>query len=619
MNKLLLPLLMVLTQLCYGQATFTDQSILLGFPKTNSGAPIGMNDMNNDNRDDIIFLDDTNSLIIFYKNADNSFTKHVHGNIFGSSWALAVGDTNNDGFGDMITGGAYNDVKHITGSAAGTYTSSNLPGPSIFVQGSSLADINNDGFLDAMSCHDDGPSSIWLNDGLGQLSYSGTSVIDFNKFPTTEDNSGNYGITWTDFDLDGDIDLYIAKCRLGAFSPTDVRRINQLWVNDGFNNFTETAGRYGLAIGAQSWVAEFQDIDNDGDLDIFIGNHDVNSQLFENVDGSYVDITAASGILAQGSTLIQTAMRDMDNDGFVDLLISRKYFKNNGDKTFTEMPSPFGNYHTMALGDLNEDGYIDMVAGYGFGFNSPSNTADKLWINNRQSNHFLAVNLIGTVSNASAVGAVIELHGAWGTMIREVRAGESYGITHSFVQHFGLGTHYDIDKLVIKWPLGTESVYEDILPNQTLTIPETGCDPINVELASNGKTTLCPVETVDLQIDIPSGASAMWSDGSTSNTITVSSPGDYNVTVTAPNGCQSVSRTISIKMNAVDCLDPCEDNYIFYGTTSPDIYSVRQFIKSEALVNQGNVEFKANDFITMNSGFEVSTNATFLAEMVGCN
>lgn len=604
---------------CVGQASFINQSNLLGFPTTNSGAPIGISDMNNDNRDDIVILDDTQNLIIYTQNVDHTFTKQSHGSVFGSSWAISLGDTDNDGHGDVVTGGAYNDVKHIRASGTGTYSTTVLTGPGIFVQASAIADINNDGFLDAMNCHDDGPNTIWVNDGLGNLSYSGTSIIDFNKFLTPEDNSGNYGVCWTDFDLDGDIDLYISKCRLGVSDTSDPRRINQLWVNDGANNYAEQADKAGLAIGAQSWVSEFQDIDNDGDLDVFVGNHDVNSQLFENVDGKYVDITSTSGIVASGGSLIQCVMRDMDNDGFVDLLVSGRYFENNGDKTFTEKVNPFGNNHTMAVGDLNEDGFVDMIAGYGFGYNSPSNTADKLWINARNANHFLAVNLIGTVSNASAVGAVIELHGGWGTMIREVRAGESYGITNSFVQHFGLGSYYDIDKLVVKWPSGIESTYEDILPNQTLTIPEVGCNPVNVEISFSENTFLCPTQTVTLDIDIPNANTATWSNGSTGNSITVSSAGDYNVTVTGPNACQTISRTITIIEDPVACLDPCEDYYVLHGITNPKAYKARNYIKSDGLVDQGLVELKANSFISMEMGFEVSPNATFLADMNGCN
>jgi len=131
-----------------------------------------------------------------------------------------------------------------------------------------------------------------------------------------------------------------------------------------------------------------------------------------------------------------------------------------------------------------------MIAGYGNGFNSPSFTNDKLWINERNSNNFLSVNLIGTSSNRSAVGTVIELHGAWGTMIREVRAGESYGVSNSLSQIFGLGVHYTIQSLIIKWPSGVVSTYTDIDANQLLTISESGCHPINIILSTNGNTTL---------------------------------------------------------------------------------------------------------------------------------
>jgi len=53
----------------------------------------------------------------------------------------------------------------------------------------------------------------------------------------------------------------------------------------------------------------------------------VNSQLIENVNGSYIDITVSAGIVASCPSLIQASMKDMDNDGFVDILISGKYLK----------------------------------------------------------------------------------------------------------------------------------------------------------------------------------------------------------------------------------------------------------------------------------------------------
>lgn len=617
MRNIYLLAFLLIAECITGQATFTNMTSALGLSNTRSGAPIGMTDMNNDNKDDIVILDDTGTLIIYF-NTGSGFSRYTYGNVGGSSWSMMLGDINNDGHGDIITGGAYNGVKYLQANGDETYSLSLLPGPMIFVQGMGMADVNNDGALDAMSCHDDGPSSIWENDGTGGLSFSGITLIDFNVEPSDEQNSGNYGITWTDYDLDGDIDLYISKCRLGVTSTTDPRRVNQLWKNDGFNNYSfDVTDSSPLFIGAQSWVTEFQDIDNDGDLDVFVGNHDVNSQLFEKDGKKFIDITATSGIVASGGTLIQAAMKDMDNDGFVDLLVSGKYFHNNGDRTFTEMTNPFGSNHTMAIGDVNEDGFLDMIAGYGLGYNSPGFTDDKLWINNRNNNNFLAVNLIGTTSNRSAIGAVIELHGEWGIMVREIRAGEGYGITHSTVQHFGLGEYFEIDELLIKWPSGQESSYADILPNQSITIPETGCQPINVELSSSGKTVLCASESVELSIGSSGTNSVEWSTGSTADMITVSAGGEYNVTVSSPSGCRSVSRTISIVVDPLTCMDPCETNLVLHGTIASENFKAETYISSDALVS--NVEFHANTFIKLNKGFEVVANDTFLAEMDGCN
>ena len=68
------------------------------------------------------------------------------------------------------------------------------------------------------------------------FTYTGTSMIDMT--PIQGDGSGNYGSTWTDFDDDGDIDLYISKCRQNVNDPTDHRRINVLYENDGNGNYT---------------------------------------------------------------------------------------------------------------------------------------------------------------------------------------------------------------------------------------------------------------------------------------------------------------------------------------------------------------------------------------------
>lgn len=136
---------------------------------------------------------------------------------------------------------------------------------------------------------------------------------------------GSYGSVWSDVDNDGDLDLYIARCKHGVDDPGDGRRINQLFWNNGNGTYTQDLTNVsGLRIGAQSWTADFGDIDNDGDFDCLVTNHDVSSQLLENDGaGHFTDISASSDVLNTITGLTaQGIFRDFDNDGFVDILVA---------------------------------------------------------------------------------------------------------------------------------------------------------------------------------------------------------------------------------------------------------------------------------------------------------
>ncbi|MEZ5022758.1 MAG: VCBS repeat-containing protein [Chitinophagales bacterium] len=85
------------------------------------------------------------------------------------------------------------------------------------------------------------------------------------------------------YDSDGDIDMYLSKCRLGVDDTLDGRRVNQLWENDGNNNYTDVAVAKGIVPYGQSWSTDFADIDNDGDWDAFVINHDKISTFYENI------------------------------------------------------------------------------------------------------------------------------------------------------------------------------------------------------------------------------------------------------------------------------------------------------------------------------------------------
>ena len=277
MYKSLTLLMSILFVLTSAQAqNFTNGNALLP-GEYHSGGCVGFTDMDGDGFDDLVVLDDSDDLHVLYQGADGSFTDVDYGQVSGSNqWGMCVADYDNDGHKDVFSGGSYDGVhvQHIT--APGVNESFSLEPGSMFMQACNWADINNDGYLDVFACHDDALSRMWMGNADGTLTPA-SELIPLEDYVLADnpgnDHSGNYGTVFCDFDTDGDIDLFIAKCRQFVNDPYDPRRINQLWVNDGNGNFTEEALERGLVFYEQSWTVDFADIDNDGDFDCLVTNH----------------------------------------------------------------------------------------------------------------------------------------------------------------------------------------------------------------------------------------------------------------------------------------------------------------------------------------------------------
>ena len=552
-----------------------------------SGGVRGVWDMNNDGLNDIVVMDQSKTLRILYQQANGSFTQVNVGTQLGSSqWGMSIADLDNDGFGDVISGGAYDNLHYYNIDGAGTAVVTTLP-VGIFTQACAIGDMDNDGWLDFFACHDDGPSNMWRNDGAGNMvdkstimtDASGNTVLDYNLYPGNYPGSndplmsGNYGNEFSDFDRDGDLDLLVAKCRQSSNDPLDKRRTNLLFVNDGNNVFNEDADARGLVNLQQTWTATFGDIDNDGDFDCMMTTHSSTLKIYENNGlGYFTDITPGSGLQNVSGFFMQGQMTDFDNDGFIDVVYAGGafgYYRNNGDHTFSSMTTAFNNPQTMhgfGLGDLNNDGFVDVYAGYGSGYVSPSNVADRLQINGGNNNHWIGFHLEGVMSNTNAVGAIVEIHGPWGTQVREVRSGVSYGITNSNILNFGIGSETSIDYAVIHWPAGGTTVIPNPGTDQYHSFVEVDCTAPVASITAGGNTQLCVGQTVDLTASV-TGNSFIWSNGATASTITVSEPGLYTAIAYDASGCAGNSNVITVAVNsevatptiaAVGALDFCE-------------------------------------------------------------
>ncbi len=481
------------TSLSTAQIQFTNNSELLDNNLLVGGFAMGVADMNGDALDDIIRFHQAEMLEIEFQQEDGTFVRENIGAITNdAAWSVAVADVDRNGNNDLITGGFYEMPTLLKSLGNNMYSTENLDGPLIFMQGSNFVDINADGNIDYFACHDDGISSPYKGDANGGL------FFDENFFDSSSslasDNSGNYSTTWIDYDNDGDLDCYLSKCRIGVGDPCDPRRLNLMFKNEGFGVYFEVAEQIGLQPKAQSWATEFGDIDNDGDLDVMMVNHDKNSMLYENDGtGNFTDISASAGFDLSLSTFpqaMQTYMQDFDNDGFLDIMVTSystfpKLFMNNGDKTFTEISNPWGtdintdtnnNLQSAAMGDLNNDGFIDMIVGFANGINIPNLTLpDRLYLNTTNNgNNSIQIALNGTIGNQNGIGSRIELDGPWGTQIREVRSGHSYGVMNSLHAHFGIGTETEIDELRVYWPSGVISTLNDVNINECTIINESG-------------------------------------------------------------------------------------------------------------------------------------------------
>jgi PKD repeat protein len=507
----------------------------------------------------------------------------------------------------------------FSGDSSGAFqaitTASFIPGGSNY-SGICWGDYDNSGTPDLFITNMGGGNVLLNNQGNGKFQASTTSGI------------ANYGgsflsANWVDYDNNGDLDLFIPACGTG-FAP-GAGNLNLLYRNNGDGTFTRVTDNTLATTRTNTSCAAFGDFDNDGDQDVFLTEWGKDNWLFKNNgDGTFTRISGLE-INSNSSISITASWGDYDNDGFLDLFVGNGstsssvkqhnyLYHNNGNGTFTkittgEIAEYSGCVWTSAWADVNNDGYLDLyigtiyeresllylnngdgtfsiaqkfgtssatvstgVTGASFGDYDNDGAVDLLvadvaagsppliFHNNGNGNHWFNVTCTGSISNKSAIGARVKIKatiaGKTFWQIRDVMGVQGFRGSNDLRAQFGLGDATTVDSLVIHWPSGAQTVRTNLQANQFISVtedvPANFLKPIFGADVTKGKGSLT-VHFMDKSIAGTPITSWSWdfdSDGKEDSkdqhptfTFRADTGGTFSVSLTISNGTASKTFT----------------------------------------------------------------------------
>jgi len=324
----------------------------------------------------------------------------------------------------------------------------------------SAADLRGTGHPDLFIANDYGVSELYLNDGkrfhevgeetgIGFAPKSGMNVAFGDIL-----NQGKYAIYVSNISEDG---VLIQG--------------NNLWVqkeNTSRNSirFENLARAMGVELGGWSFGAQFGDLNNDGNLDLYLTNGYVSLSRSRSY---WYDFSKVAG---GNSAIIGDAKNWPDMDGRSLSGYQQKHvWINDGAGRFVDVAQAVGVTDTydgrsVAFADLWNRGVLDVIVANQRGpLLIYKNTVDP-------ANHWIEFHLEGTKSNRSAIGAQVEIFWNGQQQVQEVSGGSGFAAENQRRLHFGLGKNAQIDKVVIHWPSGRTQTLDRLAPDQPYNIKE---------------------------------------------------------------------------------------------------------------------------------------------------
>lgn len=504
-----------------------------------------------------------------------------------------------------------------------------------------FADVNLDGWMDICVANyfEDNSNQVCLPNSLF-INHGGEFFTEESAKYGVNDNGCGLAISFSDFDNDGDMDLFVANDFGQNFSS------NALYRNDyPEKKFTNVKDQYGFNQAILGMGVDAGDYNNDGWFDYYATNIGQN-YFFENASGQFfiekgkelkLDNTKANPNSEQSGLTVSWSVNwfDFDLDMDVDLHVTNGYllpipdinteyadnnrmFRNNGDgKIFTEISADEGLLSPgidrgAAQIDFDNDGDVDLLTTAVRPDKSANTYNDddffKLFENKQNSGrNWLKVKLEGSTIDRLAIGSRVKVFTGATTQMREVTSGGGGYLSQSTrVLHFGLMDIETIDSLEVIWTgKRIRSILRNIAPNQTLKIVQPYSDTVRVDICEGeeifGKVWLANSEyrdTVtatngadsslyyqiyvnkkdekDVNIDICKGEEFIGQ--------TWDEPGEKVMNYVNVNGCDSV---VTYNVSILQPYSSTIDTSICYGT----YFQGKEYIESETFVR----EFKASN------------------------
>ena len=429
---------------------------------------------------------------------------------------VAVGDYDNDGFLDLyVTAFGPNLLYHNNGD--GTFTDVTAKagvagGSNDWSTSTGFFDYDRDGRLDLfvvnyldyrldenpycglrkegyrMYCHptqfDGTADRLFHNNGDG-------TFTDVSKQAGIANPAGKgLGVTFCDYDRDGDTDIYVANDTVRNF----------LYRNNGDGTFTDVAYAAGVGFDPNGkpqagMGTDCADVDGNGYPDLFVTNfsEELNALYMNRGDGTFDDVSANAGMNSAYLALgFGAKLYDFDNDGDLDVHVTNGHvidnvklyqpnlayaqkdllFENIGGK-FRDISARSGPAlqverigRGLAVADFDNDGNLDVA------ISSLGQRAVLLRNQGARPGNWIILRAKGKKSNGFGLGATVKLQTEAGLQVREINNVASYLSSNDTRLHFGLGAARTIQQIEILWPSGTRQVLKDVAVNQILVVEE---------------------------------------------------------------------------------------------------------------------------------------------------